>query len=57
MYICRVELKYKEYAHLVTYERALSNKSMPSKNSPTNEAGKTVNTMLWEYVVICEKNR
>jgi len=44
------------FKHLVTYERALSNKSMPSKNSPTNKAGKTVNTMLWEYVVICEKN-
>ena len=44
-----------DFKHLVTYERALSNKSMPSKNSPTNEAGKTVNTMLWEYIVICEK--
>jgi len=44
------------FRHLITYERALSNKSMPSKNSPTNKAGKTVNTMLWEYVVICEKN-
>jgi len=43
------------FKHLVTYERALSNKSMPSKNSPTNEAGKTVNTMLWEYIVICNK--
>jgi 16S rRNA G966 N2-methylase RsmD len=30
------------FKHLVTYERALSNKSMPSKNSPTNKAGKTV---------------
>jgi len=43
------------FKHLVTYERSLSNKSMPSKNSPTNQAGKTVNTMLWEYVVLCEK--
>ena len=43
------------FKHLITYERALSNKSMPSRNSPTNEAGKTVNTMLWEYVVVCEK--
>jgi 16S rRNA G966 N2-methylase RsmD len=43
------------FKHLVTYERALSNKSMPSKNSPTNKAGKTVNTMLFEYIVICEK--
>jgi len=44
------------FKHLVTYERALSNKSMPSKNSPTNVVGKTVSTMLWEYVVICEKS-
>jgi hypothetical protein len=43
------------FKHLITYERALSNKSMPSKNSPTNVAGKTVNTMLFEYVVVCEK--
>jgi hypothetical protein len=41
--------------HLITYERALSNKAMPSRNSPTNEAGKTVNTMLFEYIVVCEK--
>ena len=43
------------FKHLITYERALSNKAMPSRNSPTNEAGKTVNTMLYEYIVICEK--
>lgn len=41
--------------HLVTYERALTSKSMPSKNSPTNKTGKTVNTMLFEYIVVCEK--
>jgi len=44
------------FKHLITYKRALSSKSMPSRNSPTNEAGKTVSTMLWEYVVMCEKN-
>jgi len=43
------------FKHLITYERALSSKSMPSRNSPTNKAGKTVNTMLWEYIVVCEK--
>ncbi|MDR2251746.1 MAG: hypothetical protein LBD98_02815 [Endomicrobium sp.] len=43
------------FKHLITYERALSNKSMPRKNSPSNEKGKTVNTMLSEYIVICEK--
>jgi DNA modification methylase len=41
--------------HLATYERLLSNKSMPSRNSPTNESGKTMNTMLFEYIVVCEK--
>jgi hypothetical protein len=43
------------FKHVITYERALSNKSMPSRNSPTNETGKTVNTMLCEYIVVCEK--
>ena len=43
------------FKHLITYERALSNKSMPSRNSPTNETGKTVNTMLSEYIVVSEK--
>jgi 16S rRNA G966 N2-methylase RsmD len=43
------------FNHIVTYERALSNKAMPSKNSPTNETGKTVNTMLYEYIVVSEK--
>ena len=42
------------FKHLITYERALSNKAMPSKNSPSNIAGKTVNTMLFEYIVVCE---
>jgi hypothetical protein len=43
--------------HLITYKRALSNKAMPSRNSPTNKTGKTVNTMLYEYIVVCEKIR
>lgn len=43
------------FKHLVTFERALSSKAMPSKNSPTNKAGKKVNTMLYEYIVVCEK--
>jgi 16S rRNA G966 N2-methylase RsmD len=43
------------FKHLITYKRALSNKAMPCRNSPTNETGKTVNTMLYEYIVICEK--
>ncbi|OAV65328.1 hypothetical protein Barb4_03453 [Bacteroidales bacterium Barb4] len=43
------------FKHIITYQRALSNKSMPCKNSPTNKAGKTVNTMMFEYIVVCEK--
>ncbi|MDR1480938.1 MAG: hypothetical protein LBJ00_18590 [Planctomycetaceae bacterium] len=43
------------FKHLITYKRALSNKSMPSRNSPTNKTGKTANTMLLEYIVVCEK--
>jgi hypothetical protein len=43
------------FKHLITYERALSNKAMPSKNSPTNQIGNTINTMLYEYIVISEK--
>jgi len=45
------------YKHLITYERALSNKAMPAKNSPTNKSGKTVSTMLNEYIVVCEKTK
>jgi hypothetical protein len=43
------------FKHLITFERALSSKAMPSKNSPTNKKGSTVNTMLFEYIVICDK--
>ena len=44
------------FEHITTIKRALSSKSMPSKNSPTNKKGKTVNTMLYEYIVVCQKN-
>lgn len=43
------------FRHIITYERALSNKAMPRRNSPTNQAGKTANTMLYEYIVVSEK--
>ena len=38
------------FKHITTFERILGNKSMPSKNSPSNEIGKTVTTMLTEYI-------
>ena len=43
--------------HLVTYERLLSNKAMPLKNSPTNKSGQLMDTMNYEYIVVCEKNK
>lgn len=41
--------------HLLTYKRAINSKSMPSKNSPTNKKGETKNTILYEYIIVCEK--
>jgi len=41
--------------HLFTYERALGNKSMPLKNSPTNKKNQRVSTMTHEYIVVCER--
>jgi hypothetical protein len=46
-----------DFKHIITYKRLLSNKVMPSRNSPTNEAGKTTNTMLYEYIVVCKKHK
>lgn len=43
------------FKHLITYERLLGNKSMPSKNSPTNKTGDKKSTMTMEYIVITEK--
>lgn len=45
-----------DFQHIITYERLLSNKVMPSRNSPSNRKGETVNTMLGEHIVICQKN-
>jgi hypothetical protein len=44
------------FGHLTTYERQISNKVMPSKNSPSNKTGVTFDTMTQEFIVICEKN-
>ena len=43
------------FKHLITYERLLSSKSMPSKNSPSNKTGIKRSTMTTEYIVLCEK--
>ena len=41
--------------HIFTFERNISNKTMPLKNSPTNKSGKTVSTMNKEYIIALEK--
>ena len=41
--------------HVLTYERLLSNKTMPSSNSPSNVAGIIQKTMGSEYIVVCKK--
>ena len=41
--------------HLFTYQRNISSKVMPSKNSPTNVMGSKVRTMNQEHIVVCRK--
>ncbi|MDR3049770.1 MAG: class I SAM-dependent methyltransferase [Elusimicrobiota bacterium] len=43
------------FNHLFTYERLLSNKSMPLRNSPSNKMGQTKGTMTKEYIVAMRK--
>lgn len=43
------------FQHVLTYERSISSKAMPAKNSPTNVTGKKVNTMHKEYIIVCQK--
>ena len=51
------QLLFKEYGfkHKNTFIRNIPNKRMPSKNSPTNKAGKTAETMNLEYVLVMQK--
>jgi hypothetical protein len=41
--------------HISTFVREISNKRMPLKNSPSNQAGKIASTMLNEYIVTMKK--
>lgn len=41
--------------YLCTIDRNILNKVMPSKNSPTNETGETVSTMVNEHIVVLKK--
>ncbi|MHB8552464.1 MAG: DNA methyltransferase [Thermoplasmataceae archaeon] len=43
------------FTHVKTFTRGIPNKRMPSKNSPSNVAGKTEETMSKEYIVIMSK--
>ena len=45
------------FTHEVTYLRNIPNKRMPSKNSPSNIAGKTSKTMHNEYIVVLRKSK
>lgn len=50
------QFEQNNFRHIITFKRAISNKAMPSRNSPSNIAGKTSKTMLYEYIVACVKN-
>ncbi len=43
------------FNHLVSYERAISNKRMPALNSPSNKVGEKSATMSSEFIIVCEK--
>ena len=43
------------FKYITTYLRDIPNKRMPSKNSPSNVAGKKVATMHKEYIVVLRK--
>lgn len=43
------------FAHIKTIIRNIPNKRMPKKNSPTNETGKTGDTMNKEFIIILRK--
>ena len=43
------------FRHVETIIRNIPNKRMPSRNSPSNVAGRTSATMREEYIVVCEK--
>ena len=44
------------FSHVRTFARNIPNKRMPSKNSPTNVAGKKAATMNNEYIVVMHKH-
>ena len=43
------------FKNIETFTRAIPNKRMPSKNSPSNQAGKLEDTMTKEYIILMRK--
>ena len=43
------------FKHILTYERKIGSKAMPTKNSPTNIPGKKSKTMQTEYIIVSQK--
>lgn len=43
------------FEYIDTFFRMIPNKRMPSRNSPTNVAGKLDSTMISEYIVVMRK--
>lgn len=44
------------FFHVETHHRAIPNKRMPLRNSPSNERGETDNTMIREIIVVVQKS-
>ena len=54
--ITRVLFEANGFEYKNTFIRNIPNKRMPSKNSPTNEVGRTATTMNNEYIVVMRKH-
>lgn len=54
--ITRAFFEVNGFKHENTFVRNIPNKRMPSRNSPTNEVGKTATTMNNEYIVVMKKH-
>ena len=50
-------MEQQHLSHEVSYQRKISRKRMPSRNSPRNKAGETASTMMSEFIVVGSKRR
>jgi hypothetical protein len=53
--ITRQLFESNDFTHVETIVRRIPNKTMPSKNSPTNVAGELDTTMNNEYIVVLKR--